>query len=320
MSGASDIYTKVQCRFIQNSFQLMPDEFKFNNSSISTSKSVSKVGVKSKYYLIYFSSTEIGKEGMKLLVNCAIIDLSGNGIEKLEKSFFEDHLQLESLYLHDNRLTALPSNIFDGLVNLENLSMRNNCLEQLNGDLFNYNTKLKRIDFSYNCLNFISPSIFDTVIKVRMASFIGNECINLAYPEVTLPALINEIANRCRRKEYAWPWFIFRVYTLNVTDQTRNYPVQTATIGSTINPASETTTADQPENSSPSTDPTEDILNSTLFVSTTANNSRDSDNLIAGLFWLIIPIILILGAILAALMYVIYKKYFVFSVGAQRAL
>lgn len=47
------------------------------------------------------------------------------------------------------------------------------------------------------------------------------------------------------------------------------------------------------------------------------NNETDLDMLLISLFWLIIPITLILFAILAAISYAIYNKYFVYSIKTQ---
>ncbi len=78
--------------------------------------------------------------------------LSFNGLSSVDRDFFKQFPNLESLTLRRGNLRDIQSGSFDSLTNLTALDLRGNNLEQLNVDLFKSLTKLVSLNLSWNPL------------------------------------------------------------------------------------------------------------------------------------------------------------------------
>lgn len=290
---------KIRCRYIQSKANA---EHKLDVTNDLESHQTSPSFVNDKLCWSYLSSSTVDQSDLDKMLDCAIIDLSGNEIKKIESGFFEKHQQLESLNLDNNLLTFLPEHVFAGLVNLKSLSLRNNSIESLSSDLFKFNLKLEHIDFSNNKLTKVPPSIFSNLSALKLASFHGNPCIDSAFPEVTMSELTDNISRNCGGRDL----LAFIISLLKISTHLKNGSLGLHNI-SQIN--------DQGKNNSTQAEIFPTSTTSPIIKST---STSDIDVLIISLFWLIIPIILILFSILLAIAFVIYKKYFIYSVNVSR--
>lgn len=305
---------KIKCRYIQSNANFdfkadainEPESNHLCPSSINFSNTKSLNGRANKICTSYISSSSIDQTDMDKMLDCAVIDLSENEIERVEKTFFDNHLQLESLNLNNNRLTFLPEHVFAGIANLKKLSLRNNFIEVLSCDLFRFNIKLEHIDFSNNQLTRVPPNVFNNLDNLRFASFSGNPCVDLAFPQTTLKELKAKLSTTCKGRDL----LTFIISLIKISSKLQNGSFGLQEISKVIEHVS---------NASNRVDDTTESINSTLSLVTPAPNvNNDLEVLIVSLFWLIIPIILILFAIFTALAFVIYKKYFVYSVNISR--
>ena len=251
------------------------------------------------------------------MIDCTIIDLSGNEIENIERSFFDNHLKLESLNLDNNRLISLPENVFSGLMNLRKLSVKNNFLEIISCSLFRFNLKLEHIDFSNNKLTRISPNVLNNLNELTFASFEENFCINSTFPQEPLEELKAKISTSCGGKDL----LTFIISLMKLSSHLKNgklglQEVAKFTGNIEVNQTRRNLTM-QIDLTTKINDSKTASIGSPVITKATRDSS-DLDILIVSLFWLIIPIILILLAILAAIFFAIYKKYFVYSLNASR--
>lgn len=265
--------------------------------------------------LSYISSSTIDQSDMDRMLDCTIIDLSGNDIEKIERSFFDNHQKLESLNLDNNRLISFPENVFSGFLNLRKLSVQNNFLEVISCSLFRFNLKLEHIDFSNNKLTRISPNILNSLSELRFASFKGNFCVNSTFPQESLEELKAKISTSCGGKDL----LTFIVSLMKISANLKNGKLglqEVSKFNGNIDQQikSVTTQIDL----TTKTIGLEITSTASSIITKRAKDTSDLDTLIVSLFWLIVPIILILLAIFAAIFFAIYKKYFVYSVNASR--
>lgn len=297
---------KLTCRYSQNDATHQPSGSNFSSHQLTEVREIqnytprkefkaNKRKNRKSYCVSYFSSASINRRDMKKMLDCVTIDLSGNKITEIAANLFETHEQLESLILDNNQLKFLPENIFDSLVNLKTLSIKNNLLQALNPDVFKHNTKLELIDLSHNKLFKVSPTIFDNLPDLKFVSFHGNICVDSVFPKTTLDEMKLELKARCGERNLV----TFVVYLMKISSQLRNSSLNfNATASITAPPA---------------------LSNDSDGVNRNATNiDSNIDTLLTSLFWLIIPVIFILLAILAIITYAIYNKYFTYSLNYPR--
>lgn len=299
----ASVCDKIHCRYnqenahvglnseIDNSFA--PSQY-FIYSHKTTKSSSSK-----NICLGYISSTSINRSDMEKMNDCTSIDMSSNQIESIEECLFEGLKELESLNLDHNKLKSLPEGVFNDLVALMRLSIESNSLEALSEDLFEFNMNLVHIGLSNNKLRTISPTMLNNLNNLRSVSFHGNVCIDSSFPsEVTLNELKSQIVTRCGERNN-----MFMLIT-----KFREIFLQ---IANSIVSLNETTKVNETYDDSlnRSTNQTEITTGAPIDVL----KENEMETLIVSLFWLIVPIILILCGILAAIFYAIYNKYFIYS-------
>lgn len=285
---------KIKCKYIQRApeieHRLNPGHEGNHSTRQHATKARSKLRSERRNNLCvnYISSTSsIDKSDMEKMFDCDIIDLRGNEINKIESDLFEDNQQLESLNLSWNQLSSLPESVFHNLVNLRKLSLKGNLLEVLDADLLIFNTKLEHLDVSQNKLTKISPSIFDGLTNLKSVSFRGNLCIDSAFPQKSLEEIKLEITTRCGEKNL----ITFIISLLKISSHMMN-----ESFHRNGNLSSET----------------KEATNLTFPAATDEANGLE--NLFVRLFWLILPIIVLLFVILAMISVAVYNKYFVYSV------
>lgn len=283
---------------IDNSFE--PSQY-FIYSHKTTKSSSSK-----NICLGYISSTSINRSDMEKMKDCTSIDMSKNQIESIEECLFEGLKELESLNLNHNELKSLPEGVFNDLVDLMRISIESNSLEVLSEDLFKFNMKLVHIGLSNNKLRIIPPTMLDNLNNLRSVTFYENACIESSFPsEVTLDELKSQIMTRCSDRSNIFMLITkFREIFVQIANGIVSLNETLKVNGtSKINE-----TYDESLNRS-STKQTEITTGTPIDVL----KESEMEILIVSLFWLIVPIILILCGILAAIFYAIYNKYFIYS-------
>lgn len=298
LSGNCD---KINCRYLQSSADFLYDNEK---NAFLPHQHKMRFSQPKQMCVNFLSSNDINRSDFDKMHDCSSINLKGNQIENLERNFFENLCNLESLNFDDNRLKLLPKNVFDELTGLKKLSARNNLLETLDDGLFEFNLKLESVDFSHNKLSIISPQILNNAKFLKFASFNGNFCIDLTFPDVELEDLKSRIVAMCGQRN---------IMTLIVSLMKLSVQIKNTKLNQEHGKLIET-----------STEATKDRLQTRIASNVTAmkskvkENPKDLDVLIVSLFWLIVPIISILFVILAIISFAVYNKYFKYSLHFPR--
>ncbi|CAF4283840.1 unnamed protein product, partial [Adineta steineri] len=89
-----------------------------------------------------------------------ILDLSSNGIQIIEKNFFENLSLLEKLYLQNNEINSLQLTFLTLLKQLKELNLDFNRLTFLPENLFQFNNKLLYLSLQGNDLNYLTNKSF----------------------------------------------------------------------------------------------------------------------------------------------------------------
>lgn len=257
----------------------------------------------------YLSHQVFKRSDMKKMMDCSSLDLSHNAIESLKGNIFKHNENLESLNLDNNQLKTLPEKIFDGLVMLENISIKWNLLELLPEDLFKFNKKLKSVDLSHNKLSRIPPETLNDLPRLSFASFNDNICVDSTFPEECLEDLNFKIAARCG--ETNLKTFVASLVQILLHHQDGRFHASS-------NDSEHVTKVGIKSSTWKATVEQEATESVTTEATNSSSASEDLETLIVSLFWLIIPITLILFVILAMIFYVIYNKYLVYYFRAER--
>ncbi|CRL04927.1 CLUMA_CG018467, isoform A [Clunio marinus] len=302
----------IKCRYDQHIENVHSE---INVADTGNSKSINEQNYLSTYAVVkpprfsktdfcisYISSYVMSQTDFDKMLDCTIIDLSGNRIEKIESQYFENLHLLQSLILDNNQLKMFPAHVFYNLVNLRRITVRYNLLEVLEGDLFLMNEILEHIDLSNNKIIKVSPNIIDNLPHLRFISFNGNICVDSNYPEISKDDLKAMLTSNCGEKNL----FTFIVGLMKISSKLQGQFCNSSELKD--NGTNHNSNHSQSENDYILTSPNDE----------TKKNDNDLDTLMIGLFWLIIPIIFILFIILALISYAIYKKYFVYSLNASR--
>lgn len=298
----------IKCRYTQTNVRsesnsdpdhgLRVNNFPPSQYFINYSQKKVKSSNRNTVCLSFVSSTSIDRVDMDKMIDCASIDMSGNQIEAVERILFMNLQPLQSLNLDHNQLKTLPDNVFNDLVSLRKVSIAFNFLEVLSGELFKFNLKLTHIGLSNNKLKRISPTILDHLNKLTSATFHGNFCIDSSFPHLTLDELKTEILTRCAERNLV----TLVISLMKISSRSANKTIS-------FNETSKITDATEPT-----------VANETVGTVASIDSGSEMDTLIVSLFWLIMPLIVILCAILAAIVFIIYHKYFVYSLQPPRNL
>jgi hypothetical protein len=315
---------QVRCIYRQKS-EDVESFLQQNQNSLTHRDSIDKIKSKEFFCITYITSASIKREDFDKMLDCTEIDLNGNSIESLERAFFIDLYQLISLDLSNNVLTSLPKNIFDDLTNLETLLIRNNLLQHLiDDDIFKYNEYLSEIDLSNNQIYQISPHIFKNLNHLKLVKFHGNLCINFDFSVPHLQDLNEKIVSQCSDRNI----ITFLTLLMKLSSELRRHEKNEshAKRQHILPNSSVATTTESQTNLTSTSTITPTIFSSSVFP--TASNLSENktmksdiskyDIILERLFWFMIPVILLLFAILAMILFAIYKKYFKYSINYPR--
>ena len=89
-----------------------------------------------------------------------ILDLSSNGIQIIEKNFFEKFSSLEKLYLQNNEINSLQLTFLSLLKHLKELNFDFNRLTFIPENLFQSNNQLNYLSLQGNDLNYLTNKSF----------------------------------------------------------------------------------------------------------------------------------------------------------------
>lgn len=302
---------KIKCRYDQINTSAL-DEFSISSENIEDAQPYGnhydEKKIQMSYYCnFYISSQTLNQMDFEKMFDCSAIDLSENRIDYVERKFFESVQLIEVLNLNNNNIIFLPENIFDDLLYLKKLMMKQNFLKCLNHDLFNFNVRLEYVDFSHNKLKVISPTLFDFTTNLKKASFDDNLCISSSYPQVQLDVLIAQVAEQCSEMKLL-------LHIINLLKFKRLILRHEINSSKAAENVTMTTILPTTQNGQLNLN----NITSSLTTPRTEKAESEIDTIMIGLFWLIIPIILILFLILILISFAIYNKYFKYSLNYPR--
>jgi Leucine-rich repeat (LRR) protein len=140
---------------IGNNIQVIPDNIFANNMYVS---------------VLALTLNNIERLTPNALAGSQIyqLDLSANGMEAVEASWFEPvGSTMLSLFLQNNRIRGLPSNVFASLTNLRRLDLAGNLLTFIPSDAFSGLTSLTYLSVA-NCeIMALPPTIFHPLTSLR---------------------------------------------------------------------------------------------------------------------------------------------------------
>lgn len=315
-TNADNNCIRISCRFVrissQSNWQIIDSNEFPQIPPKGNPVAGSKQKVKSEICVSFVTYTsEVDQHVFNKMTECAVIDLRRNGIKIIEKTYFVLLIHLDTLNLDENSIQSLPNNVFDDLKSLRKISMRKNLLESLEADLFKFNDQLEFVDFSFNKISRISPQTFSDY-PISLVSLRGNLCIDSAYSEAEWENLKADIKTLCSHQSIIQ----FSVNLMKISRITKNLTIRHESV---VESSIESSTIVVNVTKGFAKD--EKILNKTSEITqeaptatTCATTPADLDVLIVSLFWLIVPIILILLGILMIISIAIYKKYVKYSV------
>ncbi|KAG5666804.1 hypothetical protein PVAND_014814 [Polypedilum vanderplanki] len=278
------------CKNKQKKQQFHKNKNKFKENSKETFSKISqpsKNNSTSKFCETFISPSSLNNQDLEKMTDCNEIDFSSNNLQILSIIFTTKFSLLETVNFDNNNLKILPQNLLNNLINLKNFSAKNNQIESINENFFTSNFHLEFVNFSFNHLRHIPMRLFIHNQNLKFISFKSNVCVNHEYPEITMEHLIGLVGVNCNDDRNI---FAFIVKLIQLSSKL-------SAIGG-------------------------DLVNETNSSGENDDNKivepSDLDVLFTGLFWLIIPIILILFGICGMIFYVIYNKFVVYAVNARR--
>uniref|UniRef100_A0AAG5D330 Leucine rich immune protein (TM) n=1 Tax=Anopheles atroparvus TaxID=41427 RepID=A0AAG5D330_ANOAO len=154
------------------------------------------------YRFEFFQSnlTEIPRSLFTVFPEMQSIDMSGTGIENINKFTFENAKQLQNLFLRENLLTTLNNFIFKGCDRLAWLDLSHNRLRELKEKAFYDIPTVHTLDLSYNQLATLPRGVFSTMEKLSAVYLSHNRLTALrdstfaANPLLSLDLNYNRIA------------------------------------------------------------------------------------------------------------------------------
>lgn len=127
------------------------------------------------------SDTYLNRTSLELLYGSLIsinfMDLSNKNIVSIEPNTFNG-LNLESLYLHSNKLSSIDLNAFKGLTKLKELSLHSNKLTTIQAPLFNDLNELESLYLQNNKLIRIDATVFKGLFKLQNLLLESNQIVS----------------------------------------------------------------------------------------------------------------------------------------------
>lgn len=254
----------------------------------------------SHYYDVYYAS--LNYEDLHRMIDCTSIDFSGNEIEQISIVFSEEFQHLEVINFDKNKIKEFPTLLLWEVEGLRIFSAAYNQIEKLQSTFFVGNPHLEEVNFEHNLLKIIPSDIFASNKNLQVVKFYDNLCINSDYFNGDFDEFYFHIRIHCDGNENLLRYILkFKEYTEKLANNVTK-----------INQSLDNNITVTLRN-----------VNSSISISNSSNvynetETSDLDILVTSLFWMIIPIIIILSGILMMISYVIYKKFVVYSVSAER--
>lgn len=111
---------------------------------------------------------------MKLLIE---LDISKNGITKLDAETFRDNIRLRVLRLNDNKLETLQDGLFTNLTFLQKVELNDNCIKEIGTNVFVNTPTLQYIMLNSNRLTYMNMSIIENMHKLSSLSLHNNSWV-----------------------------------------------------------------------------------------------------------------------------------------------
>ncbi|XP_058123162.1 carboxypeptidase N subunit 2-like [Anopheles coustani] len=134
------------------------------------------------YRFEFFQSnlTEIPRTLFSVFPEMQSVDLTGTGVENINKFTFENAKQLQTIYLRENKLTTLNNFIFKGCDRLLWLDLSRNQLSELKEKAFYEIPALATLDLSWNQLEKLPQDVFSTLAKLTSLDLSHNRLTGLS--------------------------------------------------------------------------------------------------------------------------------------------
>lgn len=111
------------------------------------------------------------------------LDLSGNGLQQLDRNSFRKSVRLRSLNLSRNQIQDLPRNVLDDLTELTELNLSFNRIDDFskNPKIFDNLRQLRSLDLSNNSITIIVRQLFVGLQNLRVINLASNQLNVLPY-------------------------------------------------------------------------------------------------------------------------------------------
>jgi len=104
-----------------------------------------------------------------------ILDLRGNKIKYIPKSYLDKFPNLEKLHINYNDLERIDPGTFDNVPKLTYLDMHENEIKTIPAGLFKYNRKLETLKMHELLLESLPTALFDGLYKLETLKLAGNK-------------------------------------------------------------------------------------------------------------------------------------------------
>lgn len=127
------------------------------------------------------------------------LHLENNLLKEVPTWAFRGLTDLKWLSLRNNNIKYLESTMFRDMKSLRRFSASNNLIEVIPSGLFHYTPALEEVYFYNNKIRMIGGRLVDSLGKLKVASFMGNKCTNIAvYNGVNvITQLSTEFTQKC---------------------------------------------------------------------------------------------------------------------------
>jgi Leucine-rich repeat (LRR) protein len=101
----------------------------------------------------------------KSLSSLVLLSLGDNQISEIEVNSFEKCLNLQKIYLYNNKLIKIHSNVFRSLPSLSYLYLNDNKTKEIEAHAFGNCPKLQTVNLNNNKLSKLELGVFKSLIK-----------------------------------------------------------------------------------------------------------------------------------------------------------
>ena len=138
------------------------------------------------------SLTSLGKYNFNELLLLRVLSLRNNRISKIHALTFSKQISLKTLDLGKNRLRYINNTHFINLVYTSKMKLDNNFIQNVDDTTFTNMRSLTILDLSFNILTTIGSKIFNGLHKLRYLR-LDNNHINLIYFDFSELTKLNQL-------------------------------------------------------------------------------------------------------------------------------